>query len=410
MFRPLSCLCFATLVISCSNPTAKIIPPVKDAEKFGNRSEVLVFDRGIFNLKTKQFNQPPKHFGYLSDPAPNGLMIAQPLDSKLYGYVDTSGAWVIPANYSSVEPFSGGLGLVKKGGEQYFINDRGERAFTTVYSDMSPVSEGLIAVRNNETNYNKQKYGYVNTKGQEVLPLTFDQVSNFKNGLAYVEQEPYYFFINTKGKTVGPTSWQHVKHFSHGLAAVKKDGKWGFMDTSGKVVIKPTYMHVANFNRLGVASVKIDGKWGLIDRKGTMLIAPKQRPPYRFNQSGYAIVRSKRKEHLIDTSSTKIGQSYQKLGYIDDDLYWARVSSGRLDGIIKANGQWVVPEQFETIGTYSPEHKLLQAWRGGSSGRINLKGEWVIRHLKLCGTSVYKNIDDEIVWPLQTKAEICIKQ
>jgi hypothetical protein len=88
----------------------------------------------------------------------------------------------------------------------------------------------------------KDKYGYINERGEEVIAPRFDD------------------------------AWR----FANGLAAVKAEGKYGYIDEQGKIVIPPRFARVHNFaaNGLAVASVEFDmrahvrtgakGKWGYI--------------------------------------------------------------------------------------------------------------------------------------------------
>jgi hypothetical protein len=42
-----------------------------------------------------------------------------------------------------------------------------------------------------------------------------------------------------------PLIYEDVQDFDNGLAAVKLDGKWGFIDKTGTMVIKAEYDYVA---------------------------------------------------------------------------------------------------------------------------------------------------------------------
>jgi hypothetical protein len=62
----------------------------------------------------------------------------------------------------------------------------------------------------------------------------------FSQGLAGVLINGRYGFINPKGEVVIPLQFEQVENFSEELAAAKINGRWGYIDTSGKFVIKPT--------------------------------------------------------------------------------------------------------------------------------------------------------------------------
>lgn len=54
-------------------------------------------------------------------------------------------------------------------------------------------------------------------------------------------------FINKKGNIVINPSFDDVSEFNEGLAAAKVGDKWGFIDKNGAVVIKPEYDAVTDF-------------------------------------------------------------------------------------------------------------------------------------------------------------------
>ena len=53
--------------------------------------------------------------------------------------------------------------------------------------------------------------------------------AEFIEGLARVELNGQHGFINQKGEEVVPFEFDRVEHFSEGYAAVMKDRKWGFI-------------------------------------------------------------------------------------------------------------------------------------------------------------------------------------
>lgn len=80
-------------------------------------------------------------------------------------------------------------------------------------------------------------------------------------------------FINHRGELVIPAIYDYAHFFSEGRAAVAKNGKYGFIDSKGNVVIDLIYDNVGDFfDPNGFASVKKNGKEGLIDRNGKIVM------------------------------------------------------------------------------------------------------------------------------------------
>lgn len=83
-----------------------------------------------------------------------------------------------------------------------------------------------------------------------------------KNGL--------YGFINEKGNEVIPCQYTFVLYFSNGLVAVEKNGKWGFINEYGIEVIECIYDHVTSFSN-GYAIVTLNGQTFCINKSGKKL-------------------------------------------------------------------------------------------------------------------------------------------
>ncbi|WP_169943246.1 WG repeat-containing protein, partial [Campylobacter sp. RM15925] len=92
------------------------------------------------------------------------------------------------------------------------------------------------------------KWGYINTKGEQVVECKFYEVLGFIEGLAKVKKGLKQFTINNKGNFVVhdennnqmeiSSKFDDVYDFSEGLAAVKKDGKWGYINAKGEQVVE----------------------------------------------------------------------------------------------------------------------------------------------------------------------------
>ena len=117
------------------------------------------------------------------------------------------------------------------------------------------------------------KWGFINEKGEEKIPLQFDHAEDFTGEFALVCQGDQWGFVNTKGKVVIEPQFEKALPMTEGLAAVWTDGKAGFVNTKGKFVIEAQFDDAKEFAE-GLACVKKDGKWGFINKKGKFVIEP----------------------------------------------------------------------------------------------------------------------------------------
>lgn len=157
------------------------------------------------------------------------------------------------------------------------------------YERVQSFSEGLAAVFANE------HWGYVDTKGNVVIPLEYDSVLPFREGLAAVASEGYWGFINKSGDVVIKPQYEmldiqpdDIGGFSEGLAAVSINDRWGFIDKSGEIVIKPQYDYAFSFSE-GLAAVSLDNNWGYINKQGNIVIEPMYNSASSFSENAASV-------------------------------------------------------------------------------------------------------------------------
>ncbi len=86
-------------------------------------------------------------------------------------------------------------------------------------------------------------YGYVNEQGVEQIPVQYDHVYSFENGITIAKSKGRYGAIDCDNKIVIPFNlpYDDVRGFRDGRAAVKNSaGKWGVIDTTGKEIVPCT--------------------------------------------------------------------------------------------------------------------------------------------------------------------------
>ncbi len=103
--------------------------------------------------------------------------------AKKYGYVDTTGAWVIQPQYDDARDFSGGYGIVMKcrpDGSGYYswhILPNGERLYPQNYVDVTPFA-GDYATADKDGAYH---YCHINKKGVPLYSQTYPVLGNFNS-------------------------------------------------------------------------------------------------------------------------------------------------------------------------------------------------------------------------------------
>ena len=69
----------------------------------------------------------------------------------------------------------------------------------------------------------------------------FDGVSDFSEGFAWVKKDGKYGYINTKGEQIVECKFDKIWYFKNGFARVEKDGKSYKINTSGNFIVLDEY-------------------------------------------------------------------------------------------------------------------------------------------------------------------------
>lgn len=136
--------------------------------------------------------------------SPNERPVGDFTDSKLcwvnegskFGYIDIKGNVKINSTYDVAGDFVDGIARVGRGDKYWFINTREKQISKYVeYEDALDFSCGLGAVK-------RGKWGFINKKGDEVISLQYDAVSQFVDDYAMVKMGKTFGIINNKGERI----------------------------------------------------------------------------------------------------------------------------------------------------------------------------------------------------------------
>lgn len=147
-----------------------------------------------------------------------------------------------------------------------FIDSAGKVVVEPKYARAGSFSEGLACVCVHEgeqemlPKYPLGKWGYISQTGTVAIAPAFEDAGNFHDGMALilVGEQGLCGYINAKGETVIPAKYIRGFDFSDGLALVREDTTWKYLDKAGKVVITSDGYLCANFHdgRAMVAKLK----------------------------------------------------------------------------------------------------------------------------------------------------------
>lgn len=265
-------------------------------------------------------------------------------------------------------------------------------------------------VHRTETGFQTFKYGIADGRtGQIVLPVEYDEIRDFRDGLVAVRKDEKWGFVNINGDITVPFIYDNVYDFSEEFAAVsvgewyeaehpmyglemRYNGKWGFIDTNGNTITSLEYDWVNSFSE-GLAVVGIDRKSGFINTSGDITVPIEYDSVHDFSE-GRAGVYIDRKGGFINTSGELIiPMIYDRVGYYEDfgssdsGLYvymgfqegFAAVQLDSKWGMVDVNGKIVIPLEYDRVRNFNGGLAVvgIGIHHGGNQGVVNTKGKFV---------------------------------
>jgi hypothetical protein len=311
------------------------------------------------------------------------LAMAKDPVSRMWGYIDTTGHYVIKPIYSHCREFSkDGFAVImnEKNSTYYFIDRKGNRLKTDMqnekfekagssFSDRS-FSSGVIPVMIGG------RWGVIDTTGKVVFPIEFDQITSFTDGYAGARQGRKFFLLHVSGKRklVEYKDITSITGVSDGMVSISYGDYQGFLDTTGRVIVPTELSAVGEFSG-GLAWIKQKGKYGYIDRTGKVVIECQFLSAGNFDPiSGLAKVRKDEFLGHVDT-----GGKFQKLNDSETiNNFCEGICTGRIgavEGFYDKTGKWIMRPQFQDLRNFS--NGYAAAKKGEYWGAINSKGEWL---------------------------------
>ncbi len=237
----------------------------------------------------------------------NGFFIKE---KELYKF---NGKKLKSINGENPEPFGVGYYLVSNNGLKGVVDEHGKIIVPIKFDEISPLQENMVYI----VKQNKS-FGLYHKTGKMLLKPVYQQIDDFKDGMAIVKQNGRYGFINTAGKISVPILYNKVEQFSEGMAVVCRQPKYGFIDTNNQIKIPFEYNWAESFKN-GQAMVKKKRDIFYIDATGNKIKNP-VKPKESISDKDYF----DRKNGVIYHSAkhtAEIKEKYNKLTEISSSRF-----------------------------------------------------------------------------------------
>lgn len=284
-----------------------------------------------------------------------------------------------------------GIRVVRYSMKYGFINNKGDVIVPLKYDEVGCGYDWLYhKAGNDKTQWHypilmsvsqNGKWGFVNKRGTLVTPLVFDKVddtSSNDNSPTWVSKEGRYGCVDTLGNYVMPLLYEsEINFYNHQPAKVKKCGKWGFIDQSGKVIIQFRFDSTRGFcDKAGLAPVSMNGKYGYINLSGEEVIPIKYEFADDF-ENGLAGVVSNGKVGFIDADGNMVIPCIYEPEYSSDGngktLSWNNFYYGGV-ALVKQNNKWgIINKNGKKVTDFKYNSCTYASSRGHFNAKLNGK-------------------------------------
>ena len=183
---------------------------------------------------------------------------------------------------------------ISKDGKYGYMDKEKNIIIPLVYDEIEGFLNGLAVVCLND------KYGVINKKGEIVIPINCRKINRWGDSIFSIETDSFEKkYFNAKGEEIlGLNKYNKRYSFNDGIIEVCDKNKHGYVDISnGKEIIPCIYEDGYKYSD-GIIAVKKGKKWGGINKENQMIIPFVYDSHFEF-EDGLAVVKNQ-KEGVID--------------------------------------------------------------------------------------------------------------
>ncbi len=235
-------------------------------------------------------------------------------------------------------------------------------------------------------------WGYIDISMRYEIPMEYQEVNHFKEGLAVVKKGEWYGYLDKTGEMVIDPIFHDAMDFNEGHAVVEVNDYLGMINRNGEYIVQPAYEDLGNLENGLAYFQNEDELYGYFDEKGLVRLKAQYTDAYDF-EDGLAIVSKNDYYGLIDP----FGTTYMAFKYDDLRRYSRNVFKAKLRdnwGLVSLKGDTIVPFLYDYIGEMIDGRAIVE--RGGefnyidSSGKV-LLAKWIQNYSEFKELAKFKN-------------------
>lgn len=268
---------------------------------------------------------------------PEDLIPRQDKHSRLYGFANLAGEWVIPAHYVKVFPFVGNKAVVMLG----------------------------------------TKLGVINCEGYLVIPAEYDDFTIFNVDKTWAKKAGNWSLINDSGKVLASDQMSdvHTIQPEYDFIWVKKNGLWGiFSEKTLTFTAKPQFDMFQVISE-AASIVKTGDSLGVISHDdGTFFIKQNISNIIKLTKTAFAFKQRGKWGVFDDEGAFWMKPEYDTISLASPKLL--NVRKNGLYGVIDFKEKEIIPVKYESISVFN--NGLAKVKQDGKYGFINQHGKVIV--------------------------------
>lgn len=294
------------------------------------------------------------------------LFNVQDKQTKLWGYRNFEGEWVVPAAYIEAYQFASGKAMVKKGDKFGMVDCSGYLIINCEFDGFLEFNGDKVWARKGD------KWGLINQKGQLLIAHSFDEVKKigFDSDVAWVRKADKWGIVNEKTqKPVVAPAFSDFTIASEQVSIVKQNDSLGIIDNySGQFIIQPKISDMEKISNRCFA-YKMNGKWGAINHLGEKTIASDFDLLTKWTP-GLMLAMKKGKYKVLNEKGKAISNTYDYIAPSVNDF--AVFKFNNKYGYLNKVGSIAIIPKFDEARNFFFEKAIVK--NNGKYQLINTKG------------------------------------
>ncbi|NCI45052.1 WG repeat-containing protein [Sediminibacterium soli] len=134
-----------------------------------------------------------------------------------------------PPKYSQLYTLKEGYAFVQVGNKWGLVDEKGRETVEAKYDTLVRQDDAVLAVKD-------RKIGVIANDGSVIVPVKYDRLYGFSEGLCVVLLNNKMGYVNGEGKEVIPPQFDEVTDFENGRAQVRLGSQTYFIDKTGRKI------------------------------------------------------------------------------------------------------------------------------------------------------------------------------